>query len=400
MAIKKNRELPKQPAISWLEQIYFTEGHEAANEAFQRLLPDADLRSYCLQRPGQGQLAQRTDIQSAENVAYKSFNAPSLWNVPFSVLRVHLDHTPRNDFVYHGGEELLIPISGRIRFHFFCNNDAQRADVKVAENIISPGELIRINSQLPHHAWAVDECDAEAWMVLRHLGSAEASIRVNYDWTGMDLHSAPRALRENDLQVPGRYAMISWGIAERMRLSREQANLRVSQVANACGIDAAQLSRIENAEIDAPLETLIRVARFLRIGIDNLIAPPPWQRQIFHLPDANEKSADPLHVRMAKPPAREHFLHPSWRYLPAGASVEINEQPWLSMGAVASWIVMAGRLIVNIRGLVENSVELLEEGSVVHFRRAAPFRIQALESSEIVQIVYEGACTCPDPAKE
>jgi transcriptional regulator with XRE-family HTH domain len=400
MATKKNRILPKQPSISWLEEIYFTEGYEAAYEAFHRLLPDADLRSYYLQRPGQGQLAQRTDIQSAENVAYRSFNTPALWNVPYSVLRMHLDHIPKNDFVYHGGEELLVPISGRIQYHFFCNNDGEKAEPKIIENIISPGSIIRINSQLPHHAWALDEGGAEAWMILRHLGSAEASIRVNYEWTGMDLHSAPRSLRANDLMEPGRYGLISWGLAEKIRLNREQANLRVSQVANACGIDAGLLSKIEGAEIDAPIDTLIRIAHFLRMGIDNLIAPFPWQYKIFNMPKVNEKSGDGIQMLVAKPQGDDHFLHPSWRFIPAGHSLDIEDLSGFQAGTVASWIILAGRLIVSIKGSIENSLELLEEGSVIHFRQSSPYRVQALESSQIVQVIYSTHCSCMDIDKE
>ncbi len=391
------RALPKQPSLSWLEELYFAEGHEAANEAFQRLLPDADLRSYYVQRPGQGQLVQRTDIQSADNVAYKSFNAPSLWNIPYSVLRMRPDHTPRSDFIYHGGEELLVPITGRIQYHFFCNADAKQPECKIAESLVGPGSMIRINSQLPHHAWAVDESGAEAWMILRHLSSADASVRVNFDWTGIDSHSAPRALKAEDLAQPGRYALISWGLAEKIRLYREQANLRVVQVANGCGINPAQLSRIENAEIDVPIDILIRISKFLRIGIDDLIAPVPWQYQMFDLPPAEDKLGNPLHLLMDKPPGFDHYLHPSWRSLPAGIAVEIHERNWSKAGAVASWIVLSGRVIVSLKGSLENSLELLEEGSVIHFRRASPVRIQALESSEILQIVYSATCSCPDP---
>jgi transcriptional regulator with XRE-family HTH domain len=393
MSTKKVRSLPKQPSLSWLEELYFSEGYEAASEAFQRLLPDADLRSYHVQRPGQSQVVQRIDIQSAESAVYRSFNPPSLWNIPYSVLRMHPNQTPREDFVYHGGEELLIPISGRVQYHFFCSCDGKKPECKLAENPVCPGSVIRINSQLPHQAWAIDENGAEAWMILRHLGSADASIRVNFEWTGIDSHSAPRTLKSQDLMEPGRYALISWGLAEKIKLYREQANLRAVQVANACGINPAQLSRIENAEIDVPIDILIRIARFLRIGIDDLIAPVPWQYQTFNLPQKKE-AGNPLNFLMDKPPGAEHYLHPSWRFLPAGVAVDIHEQDWFKEKAIASWIVLAGRIIISIKGNLENSLELLEEGSVIHFRRATPVRIQALESSEIFQIVYSPTCTC------
>jgi transcriptional regulator with XRE-family HTH domain len=394
---KINRALPKQPSLSWLEEIFFTEGYEAASEAFQRLLPDADLRSYYLHRAGQGQLAQRPDVQIVDNVAYKSFNAPALWNVPYSVIRVHLDSTPRNDFVYHSGEELLTPISGAIQCHFFCNSDGEKAECKIVENLITPGSVIRINSQLPHHAWAVDESGAEAWMIFRHLKNSEASIRANYEWTGMDLHSTSRSIKTSDLMEPGRYALIAWGLAEKIKLYREQANLRLVQVANACGIDTVLLSRIENAETDAPIDIIIRIATFLRISIDNLIAPVPWHHSIFNLPAGYKKSGNTLHSRFVKPLENDHFLHPSWRFLPAGSVVEINEEKRFQMGAVASWIVLAGRIIISIKGRLENSLELLEEGSVIHFRQASPSRIQALDASEIFQVIHSTNCTCLEP---
>jgi transcriptional regulator with XRE-family HTH domain len=396
MSTKKVRALPKQPSLSWLEDLYFSDGYEAASEAFHRLLPDADLRSYHIQRLGQGQVVQRADIQSAENVAYKSFNAPALWNIPYSVLRMRPDQTPREDFIYHGGEELLIPISGRIQYHFFCSADAGKPERKIAEQLVGPGSVIRINSQLPHHAWTIDESGAEAWMILRHLGSVDASIRVNYEWTGIDSHSAPRALRAQELMEPGRFALISWGLAEKIKLYREQANLRAVQVANACGISPALLSRIENAETDVPIDILIRITRFLRIGIDDLIAPVPWQYQMFNLPNKEKQSENSLNLIMDKPPGSEHHLHPSWRFLPAGAAVDLRELEWIKEGSIASWILLAGRIIINIKGNLENSLELLEEGSVIHFRRATPTRIQALESSEIFQIIYSPTCSCSD----
>jgi transcriptional regulator with XRE-family HTH domain len=394
MATKQNRILPKQTSLSWLEEIYFTEGSNAAKEAFQRLLPDADLRSYYLQRPVQGQLGQKNEAQSGENAAYKSFSPPALWNVPYSVLRVHFDAVPRTDFVYHRGEELLVPISGRMQIHFFCNSDGKKAESRLVEKLITHGSAIRINPQLPHHAWAVDESGAEAWMILQHLKTSESSIRVNYEWTGMDLHSAPRSLRVNDLTEPGRYALIAWGLAEKIKSAREQANLRAIQAANACGIEASMLSRIENAESDVPIEILIRIATFLRIGIDNLIAPAPWQYDIFSLSPAEKKSANPLEAPFRKPPGCDHCLHPSWRLMPAGSAIDIEEASWFQMGAIASWIMLSGRIIVTIKGHLENSLELLEEGSVIHFRRASPIRIHALENSEIMQVVHSTNCTC------
>jgi hypothetical protein len=156
----------------------------------------------------------------------------------------------------------------------------------------------------------------------------------------------------------------------------------------------SQLNRIENAEMDVPIGTLIRIARFLHIGIDNLIAPPPWQYSVTALVTGSGRSGEPENVFLSKPHGSDHFLHPSWWSIPAGATVNMEDLGAQEPGTVASWIVMGGRMIVGIRAGLESSLELLENGSVIHFRRAIPTHVQALEPSRLLQVIYSGNCTC------
>jgi transcriptional regulator with XRE-family HTH domain len=374
--------------LAWLEKVYFSKGYKAAEEAFQLLLPDIDLRSYHLQRPGQGQLSRRTDIQTADGISYRSYNAPALWDVPYSLLRVRLENVPKTDFMYHGGEELLTPIAGCINYHFYCNVDGEPPRRQVLDSPLEPGCLVRINPQLPHHIWAESADGAEAWMVIRHLGENASAISVNYELAGADIYAAPRRARAKDLFEPGRYALVAWGLAEKLRLCRERANLKVSQVALACDIDPALLTRIENADTDISIDTLVRIAKILHVSIDSLITPAPWNYRIFPLPQEDDACH---HSIFEKPPDPDHLLHPSYWSIPAGQAVDLACP---ELKSVTSWIVLAGRIIVEIKSGSRSSPELLEQGSVIHFRNANPTRIQALEDSRILQVIFSGTCVC------
>ena len=401
MSKKAGKSVQKQRSLAWLEEIYFSDGHQAANAAFERMLPDADLRPYYYLRAGHGQPAQRTDTAEEDGIQYESFNAPSLWDVPYSLLRVRFEHVPKTDFMYHGGEEILIPISGRIHYHFYCNADGRPPQREILEPPLEPGSIIRINPQLPHHTWAADKNGAEAWMIIRHLSDTATSISVNSQLFGVDMHSAPRRVRTKDVKEPGRYALVAWGLAEKLRLHRERANLRIAQLSSACGIDPSHLSRIENADTNVSLETLVRIARILHISIDDLIAPSPWHCQIGALPFAKSGKRQPSHHGvLGKPPGSTHFLHPSHWSLPAGSNVDVGRDDSPIDSVVSSWIILEGRLILEIQVGNDLSPELLERGSVIHFRRAAPKKIQALEDSQIIQLIYSSACHCNPKQKK
>ena len=95
-------------------------------------------------------------------------------------------------------------------------------------------------------------------MIFRHLSEIGTSISLESELhRDVDLHPTPRRITMTDLKDPARYALVAWGIAEKIRLHRELANLRVTTLARACGIDPSHLSRIENADTNVSLENLV-----------------------------------------------------------------------------------------------------------------------------------------------
>src|SRR5215469_6650961 len=179
MSQKRIKPSHKEGSLSWLEEIYFDQGRLAATGAFERLLPEAAIGPYAILRPGAGQPAQRTDTEERDGIVYEGFSAPAFWDVPYSLLRVRFEHVPKADFIFHGGEEILIPIAGRIAYHFYsCVESARPKKVGLASPL-KPDDIIRINPQLPHHTWAADKAGAEAWMIIRHMSDSASSISIN-----------------------------------------------------------------------------------------------------------------------------------------------------------------------------------------------------------------------------
>ncbi len=370
----------KPRTLAWLAELAFEKGADAAAHAFASLAPPEDVRPWAVVRAGQGRPALRTDIERADGISYESFN-PAPWDQPYSILRVRFEPLPKKDFIYHGGEELLVPLAGAVQYHFFWSPGGRDPRPETLDTPLRPGSLIRIRPQLPHHTWAAGRERAEAWMIIRHFSDTAAAISLDAPFESPDLHPPPRRVTKQDLADPGRFALIAWGIAERIRLHRERANLRLAQLAHACEIDPSHLSRIENADTNVSLDTLVRIARCLRIGLADLVAPPSHAYETGSFPSKRGRGLRPQAVLSTVEP---HLLHPVCWDAPAGWKGPIHTPAGRS-----SWIVLDGRVIFEA-----GTPELVEAGSVIHFRGPAPARLHAMEESRLLEIRYAGECPC------
>src|SRR5207244_916840 len=123
MPLPPKRGRTTRGSIASLAEIYFSAGPQGAREAFHDLAPDAVLRPYHVVKAGQGQPSVRTDVSPSDKIFYEFFGPPELWASPYWVARVRFDQAPKPDFISHAGEELLIPTSGGISYHFFWANE-------------------------------------------------------------------------------------------------------------------------------------------------------------------------------------------------------------------------------------------------------------------------------------
>ena len=384
---KTTSSLPgKQASLASLESLYLRRGAEAAEKQFLEFLPHGANRPYVVVRSDEGVRAHRTDVAKEDGINYLTFSPPPFWEVPYALLKAHFDFVPKKDFIYHGGEEILVPIRGDVYYHLYSNSGAKHPRQHTLKPLRS-GSAILLNSQIPHHTWG-GTGGAEAWMVIRHVSDTASAISL-ISPSNAELHATPRRIKKADLDQPGVYALIAWGIAEKIRLHRDRAKCRIGKLAHACGLDPSHLSRIENGTTNVSLETLIKIARVLRIGLDELIAPREsrWLYEVSTFPKAKGKIVHEPLFKFTN--ADIHFLQMTyWRFPAAGPSESLPRvgEPW---GAFPlSWIVLKGRVVFEI-GDSENSVpEVLDEGSVMHFRRSLPVKIQALKDSQFLQLTY------------
>lgn len=377
----------KQSSLAMLESLYLKDGAQGAQKKFAQFLPQGFDRPYLVLRPHDGKPAHRTDVEKKDGIIYETFTPPPYWDVPYAVLRAHFDYIPKTDFMYHGGEEILIPISGEIYYHFY-SNDRARHPRQYTLRPLKAGSAIALNPQIPHHTWGGRE-GSEAWLVIRHVSNTASAISM-ISPSNAELHPTPRRITKADLEQPGVYALVAWGIAEKIRLHRDRAKCRTSKLAHACGLDPSHLSRIENASSNVSIESLIKIARVLRIGLHELIAPKEsqWFHEISQFPRPKDNSKVVREPLFKMTDEDIHRLHTTYWRLPAGRSSESVSDSDTWNAYPLSWIVLKGRVVFEI-GDDENSIpEILDEGSVMHFRRSLPVKIQALKDSQFLQLTY------------
>ncbi len=179
----------KSRTVAWLADIYFREGAEAARSALEAIAPGDPEQDYRVVRKGEH--AIRTDVHQQDRIRYESFN-PTFWDWPYSVLRVYFDPSHTGRYMHHGGEEILLPISGQVAYHFFWSPGRRPPREELLPQPLEPGSIIRINPQIPHHTWSAGPGEAVAWMLIRDLADSTAATNVDLP---KDLDLEVRSLR-------------------------------------------------------------------------------------------------------------------------------------------------------------------------------------------------------------
>jgi transcriptional regulator with XRE-family HTH domain len=400
-----------QPSgLALIESLYFRAGPKAAEDQLQRLLgPDQAVRPFALCDSGQPSVGM--DIAPADEIAYESYSPPPSWNAAYSLQRVRMGHREKSEFVFHPGEELLIPIHGEVAYHFFWSPGAQQPERVLVSPAAKEGTILRINPQIPHHAWGLRD-GAEAWLVLRHSTNSPAALVMDQDSASLavkhggaslvsvrDQHSssstrAPlrRRVTASDLRKPGAYAMIAWGISELIRDTRQRTGLTTTDLARQVGIDPSSLSRLEEAKANVSIEMLGRVCRALRIGMAERMKSGSWIYDREQLDSRQSKSSDlPLTA-----PNGPHFLHPHIFRFRNGESRRVFSGRGQDTSQISSWIVLEGRLLLELGPKLGGKSVIAESGNVLHFREHGEVAVQALQNSNVIQIVHSQLCECAE----
>jgi transcriptional regulator with XRE-family HTH domain len=384
----------KQGTLGWLEEIYFSNGTESARNQFKDEFPEAISPPYSVVKLD-GQPTQRTDVvESEDGISYESFSPPAFWEVPYTLLRATFKYVPKEFYIYHSGEEILIPTSGEINYHFFGNEEGERPRAYDLKPALKVGNIIAVNPQAPHHTWG-GRNGGQAWMLIRHISDTPTAITLTAPASKEKQHSNPRRIDLDKLEMAGIYALVAWGISERIRLYRERANCRISELADLCGIDPSHASRIENAEINTSLGTLEKIAKVLNIDLNDIIAPQPWSHRVAQLPRPKNRKQLSQSAICLVPKGVRHHLHPNYWEVPAGQPYNLRESGNTQTGSTSSWIVLEGQVIFEILIDKEKSLHLLEAGQVLHVKGATVNTMQTLQYSKVIQVSYsQDFCSC------
>lgn len=381
---------PRHGTLGWLAELFYSgsEGEAAAN--LKEHLPEAAFGDRYVVGPSDAPRVLRTDAPESVGISYHSYNPPPIWGAAHSVMKVTFPSSVPAEFMSHAGEELLVPVSGRVQYQFFWAPPGEAPEREKLAEPVEAFELIRINPQIPHHTWSVDG-PAEAWMVFRDVSEVPAAISLDPALpTRGPVQLHPRTLSTDALLDPSRYALTAWGIAERTRLHRERAGLGVQELAALADVDPAQLSRLEAGTRNLSLDALLRVARVLRIPLLDLVETARWRYDRSGCPEI-PPGGSPVPL-LGRPPGLRHWLHPTRIRLEEGWQGAMEPERRFSAGDFTTWIVLEGRFVLSAGDTSRGT--LVSGGSVVHFRTDEPRTVETLEESRILQVTDSGNCTC------
>lgn len=395
----KAKQSAKIDTLAGVQEAYFAQGALVARALLRGSLSEELLRNYHVIPPLGGKPSIRTDTSPRDEITYSSFEAPAHWEAPFNILRATFSSRAQVAYLHHSGEELLSPLDGSIMYHFHWSAGGERPRRRLLDSPLAVGDLVRIQSAVPHHTWSMTKPGATAWMIFRDVSGTSPSISFDASRPATKELRASRRVTEDELHDAGRpafYAFLAWGLAERLQLYRDRARRSVAEVAHQCGIDASHLSRIENGDTNVSLDVLDRLATFLHLDLENLIDEKPWHYLRATLSSREVRPAD-SHGWLLCPEGREppHYLHArQW----AASTSQREVAVWLeSRSLFTSWIILKGRLIVRADKQDAARRELLEAGSVIHFRGAVPRWIHVLDEVKCLEIVY--MLNCPPRAE-
>jgi transcriptional regulator with XRE-family HTH domain len=408
--VHRSRFKSSQPSgLALIESLYFVAGPKAAQDQLQRLLgPEQSLRPFALSDAGLPSVGM--DIVPSDEISYESYSPPAAWNAAYSLQKVQLGATEKQEYVFHPGEELLIPIEGEVAYHFFWSPGGRMPERVLLHPAAQKGNVLRINPQIPHHAWAANN-RAVAWLVLRHATNSPVALVIDQDSSSLALQrsSIPvsakikdqestssfrvpirRRVTAAELRKPGAYALIAWGISELIRDTRQKTGLTTTDLANQIGIDPSSLSRLEEAKANVSIEMLARVCRALRIGMSERMDSGSWVYQRQQINTRKSVEAEP----MLSPAPGPHTLHSYLSRLPEGEQRGMQTGLGDDPSQISSWILLKGRVLLDLPATMGGKSLIVDSGNVIHFREHGTVQVKALQDSAIVQIVHSRICGC------
>lgn len=359
--------------------LYIAKGFDAVEAELVRQFATAAI-DRCCWLSEEGKTAYRTDVGESEHLNFESFSPPPLWQAPYAVSLARFRRPERGAFthlIYHGAEEILLPIEGAVQYSFFHTRGGEPANLKSLPKPVTDHSIVRINPQLPHSTVATTE-RATAWMIFRDAANASARL-VRSGTSGVsskgrsgkgrdqEKHAeGQRLVAQSDLKDLGRYryGLIAWNIAELVRNARLRSALSLEQLGRLVGMDRTSLSRLERADLNIRLDRLFAVCNELDLDIAASIRASAWYYDTDDLPRFPHGSKVEALLRK---PRKGHLLRTFVIDLKKGQKSHIEV---LRRSKFSSWIALRGRLIIDVPSPEKQDRKslIVNERTVLHFR--------------------------------
>ena len=419
-------------SVGWLFEKYLESTKEEFRDIVQNVYNAPELRHpyYAVVKHDDAPFAIRHDVSKSEGIRYRVLNPPGFWGgleyaiLQWEVTRTKNRHDEQGTYFSHAGEELLWA-KDPLFYEFFGVNP-KRLDVpRTLESFphpVKPGTIIRIRPEIPHHNYipnaarrpaegifvlfspsrtpntlALPDEDARSGKPNRDEDSDEHPGSPSLQEDADDRDQFPErslSFNKSDLQDFSTYALVSSGIAERLRTARSRSGYPISMVSKHTAFNASFLWRLENGQSNISVANLLRLADHLGVDLtglaDAILAPP-----LFEAGSDDERDWQNDH---------DHWLHYHVHELNARDCLRINARRLGVIANRSSWIILQGEDVMFEASLPDPNRtkkrparELLEEFDTVHLRPLpgdADIRFKAGAKAQLLEIRFGGRCTC------
>ena len=372
----KLRKKSRQGTVNALANILVSEGSDAAGRIINQIQPPFPLihredtvavvkQSHALK---QGlrflHKSDQTDYEATDYVI------PRHWNPSYSISKLTVRSKAPCYFSSHNSETYLIPISGmlNVRFAVFATQDG-KGIININDTAgkeIKSGEIVRLQSSIPHQIFSVGEKESIALLITKHCGgSPVACVGIG----GLP-NGYARTLEEIQ-QHPEYYPLLASGLAELIFITRRFMQLDVQDVAKEINISKPHICRIEKAVTNPHLDLLGRLCDFLKIPLQ-IITERPW---LAHRCEFNQLSSWKT--------SGSQFSFEIKSLRPAETQEIVGEET-LRPDTVTTLIILQGDVIVSASG--SSSKDYLVSGDVCHLKIGTRTHLQALNESSVLVV--------------
>lgn len=178
-------------------------------------------------------------------------------------------------------------------------------------------------------------------------------------------------------------------IGERLRAARERSGYTLEQLAALTGLSKAHLSRLESAERQPSLATLLTFAKALGVQVSWLLGEDESELPLsIHRGDERRRDVAGLHVA----PFSGYSGSTQLEALRMTIDVDRIPGPPASHGGEEWLYVLKGTLRLEYDG----SMQLVPAGSSAHFDAERPHRLGAVDhTTEVLIVVADGSRALP-----